>query len=160
MLITYNIWYVRQIIFLGGTMYSITNIVLIKKIDDCVWNVVFQMDHEPLEFTTDFLYLIKENKWVFNSLLTHELTSLMEGHICVYCKQDKIACFVASAEYEKVKVEIVENETFLNQVWKDTGIAAKEVSSDYLVVNNKEKWLELANENRFYFNLNKIQTKQ
>ena len=140
-------------------MYEVSNITLIKKIDYCVWNVVFQMDGEQMEYTTDFLYLIKEKKWVFNSLITHELTSVVEGNQCIYCGENKIACFVASKDYQKIKTNVVKNKQFLKEVTNELRLPIEEISSDYLVVNNKAEWEELAEENRFYGNLLRIKNK-
>lgn len=140
-------------------MYQISNIDLCKKIDYCVWNVVFQMDHKPLQFTTDFLYLIKEKKWVFNSLITHELTSVMQGHTCIYCGQNKIACFVASNECKPIKQKIVENEYFRNEVSKEINLPINDIPTDYIVINDISEWKRLAEENRFYGNLLRIAAK-
>lgn len=143
----------------GCGMYQISNIDLCKKIDYCVWNVVFQMDQNQLQFTTDFLYLIKEKKWVFNSLITHELTSVMQGHTCTYCGQNKIACFVASSENIKIKQGIVENEFFRNEVSKEINLSVNDIATDYVVVNDLIEWKKLAEENRFYGNVIRIQSK-
>ncbi|UTW68902.1 hypothetical protein KHA80_16610 [Anaerobacillus sp. HL2] len=38
------------------------------------------MDNKPLQYTTDFLYLLKRRKnGSCNSLITHDLPSLMQG---------------------------------------------------------------------------------
>ena len=137
-------------------MYRISNIVQVNKVNYCVWHVVFQMDDYPLEFATDFLYLIKENQWVVNSLVTHELTSLMKGSTCLYCGETKIACFVSCTDFKKVKQGVVENECFLDLVSRDLKKDKKNISSSLLVVNNKAKWDELALENQFYGNLTRI----
>jgi hypothetical protein len=141
-------------------MYTISNIVSLKKVDYCVWHVIFQMDHHPLEYATDFLYLIKEKKWVINSLVTHELTSLMQGHSCVYCGETKIACFVTSHEFKLIKQGIIKNDLFRNQIAKEIDKQPDEISIDVLVVNNKTKWEVLASENRFYGNLQRIKNRQ
>lgn len=140
-------------------MYKISTIGLIKRMDYCVWNVVFQMDNRPLQFTTDFLYLIKEKKWVFNSFITHELTSIMEGHSCIYCCENKIACFVASKEFKQIKQEILENDFFRNEVSNETGLLVDGIQSNYIVLNDKNEWQKLAEENRFYGNILRIQSK-
>ncbi|MCT8137435.1 hypothetical protein H1D32_06560 [Anaerobacillus sp. CMMVII] len=141
-------------------MYSISGIVRLKKVDYCVWHVVFQMDQQPQEYATDFLYLLKEKKWVINSLVTHELSSLMQGHSCIYCGETKIACFVASKEFELIKQGIINNRQFLSQVSADIDLKPEEISLDLHVVNNKSKWQELAEENRFYGNLLRIKKRQ
>lgn len=141
-------------------MFELSNINLIKKIDYCVWNIVFQMDNEELKFTTDFLYLIKEKKWVINSLITHELSSIMEGHQCIYCGEEKIACLVSSKSYEHIKGSIVKNELFIKSVMNELQLSREEISSDYLVVNNIVEWEKLAEENRFYGNLQRILNKK
>ena len=140
-------------------MYEVSNISLVKKVDYCVWNVVFQMDHEKLQYTTDFLYLIKEKKWVFNSLITHELTSIMEGNQCIYCGENKIACLVASKDYKQIKINVVQNEQFLHEVMSELQLSVEEFSTEYVVVNNKAEWEKLAEENRFYGNLLRIKNK-
>lgn len=141
-------------------MYSISNIVLIKKVDYCVWHVIFQMDDQPLEYATDFLYLIKEKKWVINSLITHELTSLMQGNECVYCGETKIACFVSSKEFELIKKGIIKNGQFKQQIVEEFEFKHEPVSTEILVVNNKAKWDEFASENRFYGNLQRIKSRE
>lgn len=140
-------------------MYQISNILLQKKMDYGVWNVVFQMDNHPLEYTTDFLYLIREKKWVFNSLVTHELTSLMDGNQCQYCGEKKIACFATSNDYKQIKENILRNEQFLKVVSVELNLEITEISTDYTVINNKEKWEQLADDNRFYGNILRIQNK-
>lgn len=140
-------------------MYKISTVVLIKKMDYCVWNIVFQMDNGPVQFTTDFLYLIKEKKWVFNSLITHELTSMMEGRICIYCGENKIACFVASKDFIQIKQKIIEMDILRNEVSNETGLLIDDVSTDYIVLNDKNEWQKSAEENRFYGNILRIQRK-
>ncbi|WNF35991.1 hypothetical protein RJD24_16265 [Bacillaceae bacterium IKA-2] len=140
-------------------MYQISNIDLCKKIDFCVWNVVFRMDDNPLQFTTDFLYLIKEKKWVFNSLITHELISVTQGHTCIYCGQEKIACFVASSENKLIKVGIIKNEFFRNEVSREINLPLNDIPIDYVIVNELIEWKRLAEENRFYGNIIRIQSK-
>lgn len=142
-------------------MYNISNIVLMKQVDYCVWHVVFQMDDQPLEFATDFLFLLKERKWVVNSLVTHELTSLMEGHTCVYCGETKIACFASSNEYKKIKEGILTHEQFLCTVRSELKLSEDvPFPSELIIVNNKAKWDEYAAENRFFGNLQRIIEKQ
>jgi hypothetical protein len=141
-------------------VYKITNVNFIKKMDNFVWNVVFQMDNEPLEYTTDFLYLVKEQKWIINSLITHELTSIMQGNKCIYCGESKIACFVASKDYRKIKLDIIESEQFLNEVTSELQLPIGEISSDFQVINDKDKWQQLAEDNRFHSNILRIQRKQ
>lgn len=141
-------------------MYTISKITHFKKVDYCVWHVIFQMDNNPLEYATDFLFLLKEKKWVVNSLITHELTSLMEGYSCVYCGQTKIACFVTSKEFKQIKQGITENEQFRTEVGAELEIKPEKLSTDLLIVNDKIKWDQLALENRFYGNLLRIQNRQ
>lgn len=140
-------------------MYKISNIDLLKKMDYCVWNVVFEMDNKPLQYTTDFLYLLKEKKWVFNSLITHELPSLMQGHKCIYCDENKIACFVASNDFKQIKQEIVETDFFLNEVSHEINLPIEDIPTDYIVINEIIEWNKLAEENRFYGNLLRIKSK-
>jgi hypothetical protein len=143
----------------GDSMYKISTINLVRKMGYSVWNVVFQMDDNPLQYTTDFLYLFKEKKWVFNSIITHELTSLMEGHRCIYCQEDKIACFVASSNFQKIKQEITGTELFLKEVSSEISLQVADIPTDYLVINDLNKWAKLAEENRFYGNLLRIQSR-
>lgn len=140
-------------------MYTISTIVFLKKMDFCVWNVVFQMDNEPLEYTTDFLYLLKEEKWVFNSLITHELPSLMEGYECIYCREGKIACSVCSRDFKQIKTAFLVNENFQKEVAKEIMQIADNISTEFIVVNDKEEWKKLADDNRFYGNVMRIKRK-
>lgn len=118
------------------------------------------MEQHPLEFATDFLFIVKENKWVVNSLITHELTSLMKGHTCSYCGETKIACFVSSHHFRTIKQEIIEHEFFRTNVSDELKLDIETISTELLVVNKKSKWDELASENRFYGNLLRIKNRQ
>lgn len=140
-------------------MYNISTITTMKKMDFGVWNVVFTMDDHPLEYTTDFLYLLKEKKWVVNSLITHELTSLMLGNECRYCGKDKIACFATSGDYKVIKQNIIKHVQFQNGVKEELDFIRDEITSDITVVNNKEQWQQLADDNRFYGNVLRVQNK-
>ncbi len=143
-------------------MFAVTKIVSQKEVDYCIWQVVFQIDHSPLEYSTDFLYLVKEKKWVINSLITHELTSIMKGHSCLHCGEAKISCQVASKKFLYIKQAIIENEQFFKMVSSSTDnyIDPTEISTNILIINDKEKWDELVSENRFYGNLLRIQKLQ
>ncbi|OIJ18310.1 hypothetical protein BKP45_12075 [Anaerobacillus alkalidiazotrophicus] len=140
-------------------MYEISNIITLKKMDYCVWNVVFQMDGEPLNYSTDFLYLIKEKKWVCNSLITHELTSLMQGNQCIYCGEDKIACFIASRDYQLIKQNLVNNTDLQKEVEKEINLSVEQISTEIIVINDKAKWEKIAEDNRFYGNILRIKKK-
>ncbi|RXI98493.1 hypothetical protein DS745_19410 [Anaerobacillus alkaliphilus] len=140
-------------------MFKVSNISSLKQVDYCVWHVVFNIENLPLEYATDFLYLIKEQKWVVNSLITHELTSLMKGHTCKYCGETKIACFVASHDFKMIKQGIAGHEYFRARVSEELQID-KNIATELMVVNKKSEWEKLASENRFYGNLQRIKERQ
>lgn len=67
----------------------IRNITLktINEVLPNVWNIVFEINDHPFQYSTDLLYLNAKNTWIISRRIPHELKSLLEFQRCPLCNQ-------------------------------------------------------------------------
>lgn len=128
-------------------MIKVSQITKIDEVMPYVWNIVFQLNDEPFQYTTDLLYLRRENSWAISRKIPHELTSLLAHGSCPLCHHNGISCQVATKEVETIIQSVLQHPSFQEKTLKVMSPNVNDPCISYQFVNNKRDWSELYENN-------------
>ena len=129
-------------------MYEVNSIITIKEERPLAWNVVFTVGQHEMNFATDIVYAARRNIWMANSFITHDISSLLNGKECPFCKGNKIACSVLCHRHEEIINSLIENTDFQNRVKDELPmIVNKSFPTKLCIETKKHVWDEVLYEN-------------
>lgn len=129
-------------------MIRVESIALLKEERAFAWNVVFTLEGASIKYATDVLYAVRRNYWVVSPCITHDLSSLMEGNECPFCRRGSVACHLLSERYKEVTEALLRHRKLQKPlVEKIKTIKLEDFPTNFIVEKDRGFWDDIIYEN-------------